>query len=149
MVITEQVYRYLKKVNIDSKHLLDVAQGIAFHRDGRNTIELDDLMEAKMRDTYLNNAFPTRPMTRSIPKPPPRDVVDLSLDWFSDMYPRMVITEEVYDYLKKVNIDSKYLLDVAQGIVFHRDGRNLIELNDLMKAKKTDTYLNKAFPSHF
>lgn len=136
--LSSDVLAYIKQVNIDARDLLDVAQGIAFHRDGRNVIELDDLMEAKKRDVYLNNVFPDRPMTRSIPVPDKKPFED-GIEQFTNMFPRILMTEDVYEYLKKINSsanDTFDLLNKARDFVELKHGVGVIDMNELMEAKK-------------
>lgn len=136
--LSSDVLAYIKQVNIDARDLLDVAQGIAFHRDGRNVIELDDLMEAKKRDVYLNNVFPDRPMTRTIPVPDKKPFED-GIEQFTNMFPRILMTEDVYEYLKKINSsanDTFDLLNKARDFVELKHGVGVIDMNELMEAKK-------------
>lgn len=138
MKLSSDVRAYIIQVNIDAKDLLDVAQGIAYHRDGRNVIELDDLMEAKKRDVYLNSVFPDRPMTRGIPVEH-FDEFERGIHKFSEMYPRAVMTEDAYSYLKKLNssyTDTLNLLLKAEGVAKGNYGTKLIDVPELMEAKK-------------
>ncbi len=89
---------------------------------------------------------PRRTSRKSTRRVQAKNIVESSFEWFKYLYPYMKLSRDAIVYLKKVNIDSKSLLDVAQGIAHHRDGKNVIELHDLMEAKKRDQYLNKVFP---